>query len=367
MKILLTGDLHLGRSYKSEENAAAALRYSTARMDALRKLVHTADEEGCDYIVIAGDLYDRRRQIPDSMHEDVCGALGEFSGTVLILPGNHDYYDESDNELWTGFRKYAGQNMILLSKDVPYDLGDAVFCPCICTDRYSESNSLGWLKEIHERIGGRMYIGVAHGAIEGLSYDREKKYYYMTKKELEECRMDLWLIGHTHMPYPDREETAGERIFNAGTHQQTDIADNSPGSVFIIEADGNGIHSKMVHTGVIAFVRREVMISHGEHMREKIGESLRGLDEKNTSVRLVLKGVALKADWDSKSGIYREYEERFLKFEFIDSDLHQEITKEMIDEKTLEGTAENRLLKLYMDEPVMLDLAYRLVLESMDR
>ena len=42
--------------------------------------------------------------------------------------------------------------------------------------------------------------------------------------ELEDIPVDVWLIGHTHVPFPrDLTEvfTASDKIFNAGTHVQT--------------------------------------------------------------------------------------------------------------------------------------------------
>ena len=361
LKIFETGDLHIGRSYKGEDNSSAAAAYSAARLEALKNSVRIANDRGCRYFVVTGDTYDGRKLISESLQAEVCRILEEFSGTVLVLPGNHDYFDEADNDIWLEFRKHAAGNTVLFTKNEPYDLGDAVFCPCICTDRYSETNALGWLKNFERQPDGRYYIGVAHGAIEGLSCDREKKYYYMTLDELDKCGMDLWLIGHTHVPYPDRKEMSGCRIFNAGTPQQTDIADGAEGSAFIIDLDGSSIRAERVRTGVISFVKREISIAHGERLAEKLAEALNGYERDKTSVRAVIGGTAVEEDFDSRQEIYAKAGEKFLKFEVFDSGLSCEITKDMISEISVEGSLEYRLLMKYTEEPEMLNLAYELV------
>ena len=117
--------------------------------------------------------------------------------------------------------------------------------PAHCTSLHSApgENNLGWIKE--EDIGGdgAYYIGIAHGAVEGETIDNEGAYFLMKRAELESIPVDAWLIGHTHVPFPKNlkaeEYTACEKIFNAGTHVQTDVACNTEGQCFIIEIAGN--------------------------------------------------------------------------------------------------------------------------------
>lgn len=395
IKILHTGDLHIGREYKKQEqdNREIAKRYRQARLEALENIVQIANEEKCDYLIIAGDLYDKK-DISLSLQKEVCSILNGYEGTVLVLPGNHDYYEGEDDKLWSRFLELAGENVILVRENKEIEMGEICFYPCICHDRYSQENALGWLQgekncrenmEQNGRLSGReqIRIGIAHGALEGLSYDKERKYYYMTKAELESCQMDLWLIGHTHMPYPNQEEMIGECILNAGTHQQTDIADHAEGSVFLIELpvenskereqiseriiskdSGNfsgKIHVRKIPTAVLHFEKREINLAHGEHLQEKIEKSIQGMERENTTLRMIIFGTALEEEYEQRQSIYRSYEEQFLKFEVQDFELQQEITREKIAKETLEGSLENQLLMKYLDEPELLNLAFELV------
>ncbi len=379
-KILHTGDLHIGREYRKQEqeNREIARKYKQARVESLKNIVRIAKEERCDYIVIAGDLYDKK-DISIALHREVCSILGEYDGTVLILPGNHDYYEGEEDKLWSRFLEIAGENIIFMRENKEIEMDNISFFPCICHDRYSEENALSWIKLekekkvfLEEEKDGKIRIGIAHGAIEGLSYDKERKYYYMTGEELEKCHMDLWLIGHTHMPYPEipyEGEVRGAYILNAGTSQQTDLADRARGSVFLIDISDNNacnaqdyiISVRKIPTNVICFEKREVIIKHGEKLEEKIEESIVAIERENTTLRLVLSGIALEEDYEQRQAIYEKYEEQFLKFEVIDFGLQPEITRERIERETLNGSIENRLLLKYLDNPQLLNLAFELI------
>lgn len=383
IKILHTGDLHIGREYKKQEqeNREIAKKYRQARVQALENIVQIANEENCNYLIIAGDLYDKK-EISLSLQKEVCSILNGYEGTVLVLPGNHDYYEGEDDKLWSRFLEFAGDNIIFARENKEIEIGEICFYPCICHDRYSQENALGWLKEekkygenIEQNVSlsrkDQIRIGIAHGALEGLSYDKERKYYYMTRAELEGCQMDLWLIGHTHIPYPNQEEMVGERILNAGTHQQTDIADRAEGSVFLVEIPAEfskerekiseKIHVRKIPTSVIHFEKREINLVHGESLQEKIEKSIQGMERENTTLRLIISGTALEEEYEQRQSIYRSYEEQFLKFEVQDFELQQEITREKIEKETLEGSIENQLLMKYLDNPELLNLAFELV------
>ncbi len=363
LKILHTGDLHLGRGYQKQEQEAPAVaaRYRQARMEALESVVQLAERERCDVLVVAGDVFDSHTPSLELV-QSVSRVLERCVCPVVILPGNHDYCEGPEDKLWTRFRECAGENTLLLTQSKPVTVGQMVFYPCPCTDRYAEGNALDWLKRETTRDESRVQIGLAHGALEGLSFDREKRYYYMTREELERCRMDLWLLGHTHVPYPEQAVISGQRIFNAGTHQQTDVADNAEGSVFLIEvAEDKTVTARRLHTGVISFARREAVLRHGDSLTKVLAAAGEGLDKPDTTLRLTLSGVALAEEYQNRYALYEQEAQKYLKLEVLDGGLQQEITGEMIDAETLEGSLENQLLKRYMDDPELLNLAYGLV------
>ncbi len=365
LKILHTGDLHIGREYRKQEqeNPEIAKRYRQARLDALAHAVRLANENICDYFVVAGDLYDKK-SVSVKQQEMVCGILGECACPVLVIPGNHDYYEGDGDGLWNVFQSHARENTVLLTEEQPYEpeSGKAVFYPCICKDRYSQVNALTWLKKCQKRDSVKWNVGIAHGALEGLSYDQEKKYYYMTKEELELCRMDLWLLGHTHVPDPKEQQIRNVRIFNAGTHQQTDFADNAPGSVFLIKAiDKSQVIAEKIFTSVIHFAKEDIILVHGDSLEDKLADAIAGYEKERTSLRVTISGIALAEEYQKRYEIYEKAKQAFLKLDIEDGKLRQEITMDAINAETVEGSIENRLLRQYLDNPELLHLAFALI------
>ena len=78
---------------------------------------------------------------------------------------------------------------------------------------------------------------------------------------------------------------------------------------------------------------------------------------------MTLSGVALTEDYENRFALYEAAGADYLKLEVLDEGLQQEITREMIDRETVEGSMENRLLKQYLDRPELLNLAWGLVQE----
>ncbi len=362
LRILLSGDQHIGRDYSSleREDSAAAERLKAARLTALTNSVRAALEYSCDYFVIAGDLFDKK-EVPKELVSSVCLALSECAVPVIVIPGNHDFFAGEDDALWRKFKECAADNTVLLSSPCAYATERAVFYPCPCESRYSAENALGWLRDNAERDENRLNIGIAHGALEGLSCDREKRYFSMTEEELASLDMDLWLIGHTHIPFPDGDKIESALIFNAGTHQQTDIADNAEGSVFVIDADKSGASARRVKTGVVSFARLSVSVISGEGLFEALERAIPDAYGKSSVVRAQISGIVSDEDYAGRMDIYARIRERLLRFEVFDDGLREEITEEMIDEETLEGTVENRLLKRYLGSPRLLETAFMLI------
>ncbi|HPZ64900.1 MAG TPA: metallophosphoesterase, partial [Bacillota bacterium] len=62
LKVLHTGDLHLGMTFNSRGYPEALRRRLVeARLKVLERLVETANGEGCQLFIVAGDLFHRTR------------------------------------------------------------------------------------------------------------------------------------------------------------------------------------------------------------------------------------------------------------------------------------------------------------------
>ena len=233
IKLFVTGDIHVGLKYDRYPEIREQLIRS--RFECLKRCVEQAEKEHCDFFVITGDLFDKVSNVAKKDVRQVVEILSAFDGRVIVLPGNHDYYT-GEEAVWNDFleemRKNPG-NIILVRefKPLSFDAGDetVTFYPAFCQSKHAEENNLGWIKAA-ELDEADYHVGLAHGAIHGLTPDMKNEYFLMTERELNNIPVDAWLIGHTHIPYPgdlkEDTETVGRTIFNAGTPEQTDLANN---------------------------------------------------------------------------------------------------------------------------------------------
>ena len=370
IKIFLTGDNHIGLKYNSHPEAEILVR---KRIDAFGPMVEKANEEECDLFVIAGDLFDRTTGINKKDIRTIQEHLSRFSGTVIVLPGNHDYYDE-DVKVWRDFREEMDRhdNIMLLTsyepRQIPVNDQNVVLYPAFCTERHSKpgENNLDWIKRETILPDEKTYcIGLAHGAIEGVSIDQEGAYFQMSTAELEQIPMDVWLIGHTHVPYPrDLKETPQEagKIFNAGSHVQNDVSTNTEGLCFIIEiGDDKKVMARKFVSGNIRFWRRSVTVTAG-NMKEELERSVEDIG-KESVVELLLSGAVTDEEYKNRASIINGVLDGFIEGEYNDFEMSRLITADLIDSEYPETSIASGLLKSLLDNPREAQLAYDLLKE----
>lgn len=366
IKIFVTGDNHIGLKYASHEQAPVLIE---SRIDAFDNMVETANRENCDLFVVTGDLFENTNVSKRDV-STVLEKLSRFNGYVAVLPGNHDYYD-NEVKVWRYFKDVMANydNIMLLNSYKPYKIdldGKAVVLyPALCTSLHSEpwENNLGWIKDTEIVDENAYHIGVAHGAVEGETIDNEGRYFLMKRSELEGIPVDAWLIGHTHVPFPrnlPEDFALSDKIFNAGTHVQTDVACNTEGLCFVIEIDENKtVRAKKVVTGNIHFYRKTIDVTSGE-MKEILNRELS--DIKDTSVvDVILEGAVTAEEYEERTYIIEHSLSRFVEGTYNDHALSRLITKDLIESEFAETSLSAKLLKALIDEPKEAQLAYELL------
>lgn len=367
LKIFVTGDNHIGLKYASHEKAA---ELAARRISAFDGMVASANREGCELFVITGDLFENTYGIAKATVKTLLDKLAAFRGTVAVLPGNHDYYD-SDVKLWQYFKDLMREhdNIMLLTEYSPYELElggeQAVLYPALCTAHHSApgENNLGWIKAASIAPDGAYRIGIAHGAVEGETIDNEGRYFIMTRRELESIGVDVWLLGHTHVPFPrNLGESFGEhgRIFNPGTHVQTDVNCATEGQCFVIElGEDKAVRAKKLVSGNLRFYRREVKIS-GESLESALDRALADIGNESV-VDVVLSGAVSAEEHERRVEITDAALARFVEGSYNDYALSKIISEKMIASEFAETSFSASLLNALMDEPKEAQLAYELL------
>ena len=381
VRLFVTGDNHIGRKYDRYPEIKDKLIES--RFICLRDMIHKAEQEECDFFVVTGDLFDNTNTIKVSDVRKVVEILAEFNGRVLVLPGNHDYYTE-EAKVWRDFEKAMSDcdnNIFVLKEFDTYEFDDiqgqkVTFYPAFCQSKHSSTNNLGWIKQSQINTVDTINIGIAHGAIQGITPDMKEEYFLMTETELKNIPMDVWLLGHTHIPYPgdlqEAKETAGYRIFNAGTHEQTDLHNNTEGNCFIIRVektdDGKStVYARKVVSGRVRYRDLNVFVrsNSGDLLKNAIESAVEGCPE-NTVVRLNIAGTVSQDEYLNRKQLYTDTLSRFLTFEVVDNELSEEITLDKIRSEYAETSFAAQFMERLIDNPSELQMAYELLKECQD-
>jgi len=367
LRIFVTGDNHIGLKYASHEQSAVL---ASGRITAFEGMVERANQENCALFAITGDLFENTYSVSKRDIKTLLDTLSGFRGTVVVLPGNHDYYDR-EVKVWQYFQDVMSScdNIMLLTEYRPYEInanGEAVVLyPALCTSLHSApgQNNLDWIKEAPIGGDGVYHIGIAHGAVEGETIDNEGQYFLMKRSELERIPVDVWLIGHTHVPFPrnlTEEFAPSERIFNAGTHVQTDVSCNTEGVCFVVEiSDDKSVRAKKVPSGNLRFYRKHIAVSAGE-MENTINRELAELGD-NSVVDVILTGAVTIEEYEDRTAIIEAALSRFVEGTYNDYALSKLISRTLIESEFPETSFSAGLLTALLEEPKEAQLAYELL------
>ena len=338
VKVLHTGDLHLGIGHRSR-NYPEALRSQLveARMKTLETLVETANREGCQLFVVTGDLFDRITVGKETVLKAVT-ALARFEGCVAVLPGNHDYYDEFSS-LWKTFREQAPEHVLLLSAESPYPLHDfgldLVLYPAPCDKKHSAEHRLGWIAALQEKPAAMWHLGLAHGTVRGLSPDLADQYFPMGQDELLALGLDHWFLGHTHIRIPDVATVRDCKFSYSGTPEPDGFDCGHGGWAWITQLADGYTESKALATGTYRFREVSWFVRSLDELREQA--QVLGQEER-LLVKLSLQGVLPRKEYEERIDCLRELEQKLTYLEWDDTELRMEISKESIAEEFAAGS-----------------------------
>ena len=89
-RLLHTADWQIGKPYRWIEEPERRSRLQRARVEAVERILETADAQNVDVVLVAGDLFDSNT-IDTALAMEVLELIGTLSIPVVVIPGNHDH------------------------------------------------------------------------------------------------------------------------------------------------------------------------------------------------------------------------------------------------------------------------------------
>ena len=370
IRIVHTADNHLDLPFK-QYPAEVASRLIEERFLALGRLVAVANERNAHFFVVAGDLFDSTRVKVGDI-DKAAAVLRGFDGVaVIVVPGNHDHYANSETEIWRRFRRATEADAridLLVDPAVKsYDVeGQAVhFFPCACPSKTGAEPTIGWVAEAAAQHATGLKIGIAHGNVTGLGLDAEGQYFNMEPAALEAAGIATWLLGHIHVPFPTSESGERSPYFMAGTHTPDSLRCRHAGSAWSIECDGDRVtRYERLAPGEIAFRRLMQELLSADDVAG-IVRTCEALDAGSTVIDLQLSGRLSAAERAHLTAEIDRLRAGFLNLT-EESNIHDRIDAAQIEREYRSGGLAQRLLTALLadaDHPDAATLAHRLIEE----
>lgn len=282
-RFLHSSDWQLGvtRKFLSADSQA---RWGEARFEAIRTLGRTAQEQGCEFVVVAGDIFETN-QVDRRTVLKACDAMEQIPVPVFLLPANHDPLDAGSVFLGRAWRERKPAHVRVLEDPAsPIEVRpgiEVVGAPW--TSKRPLCDLVARTAENLSPAEGRLRIMVGHGAVDTLSPDPANPALIRVadaERAIREGRYHYLALGDRHSY--TAVGTSG-RIYYSGTHEAYDFDEVDPGKVQVVDLREDGINVTSVPNGRWRFLTHEAQVGSIEDV-EALQRYLDGLTDKASTV-----------------------------------------------------------------------------------
>lgn len=241
MKFLHTADWQLGMKANHVGRAAGEVR--NARLEAVERLVSLAKDNGAEFILVAGDVFEDNGIDRLLIHKAV-QILSGAGRPVLIIPGNHDPL--VPGSVWNHMAWASAPNIFVLTEERPIEIEGGIIYPCPIRDKFSSKDPTAW---IPAETSSLVRIGVAHGNVEGLP--QAEPDHHIPRNAAERSKLDYLALGHWHSTATYTASDDSVRMAYSGTPEPSCFGERDSGNALIVEIDHAGAPPQIrpLHTG----------------------------------------------------------------------------------------------------------------------
>lgn len=282
VRFLHTSDWQLGVT-RQFLDADAQARWSAARFDGIRNLGRIARDEQCEFIVVAGDVFESN-QVDRRTVLKACEAMAEIAVPIYLLPGNHDPLDASSVFAGKIWRERKPPHVHVLADATPVEVRPGVeVAGAPWTSKRPLTDLVAAAVSGMESALGVLRVMVGHGCADVLSPDRDNPALLRLadiERLLAEGRCQYVALGDRHSF--TRVGESG-RIFYSGTHEAYDFDEVDPGKVLVVELSAEGVTVTPHQSGAWRFLVHEAQLSAVEDV-DALSRHLEALNEKERTI-----------------------------------------------------------------------------------
>ncbi len=183
IRLIHTSDTHLGGDWHPELAQAA-----------LSAVVDGVSQLEADALLIVGDVFDHAR-VPDSVLEFFLEQMGRLNVPAVVLPGNHDLYDEQTLYHRKPFDDPPANLHIFTSSE-----GQIISFPELTLDLWGRAMPLHTpeflpLEGMPAAGNGHWLVALAHGHFH-FEYDTDRRSAPIYPRDVVQAPCDYLALGH---------------------------------------------------------------------------------------------------------------------------------------------------------------------------
>lgn len=264
-------------------NAEAQARWAAARFDAIRTLGRIAAEERCEFIVVAGDVFESN-QVDRRTIVKACEAMAAIAVPTFVLPANHDPLDAGSVFLSAHWNERKPASVRVLHDRSPVQVRPGVeVVGAPWTSRRPLNDLVAAAGADLAADPGTLRIMVGHGAVDTLSPDRDNPALICVadaERTIADGKYHYLALGDRHS-YTHVGVTG--RICYSGTHEAYDFDEVDPGKVLIVELGANSVTVDARQTGGWRFIVHEAHVSTAEDL-DALARHIDSIEHKDRTV-----------------------------------------------------------------------------------
>ena len=310
VRFVHTSDWQLGMTRHFLEGEAQA-RYTGARIDAIRTIGALARTQECDFVVVAGDVFESNLVASQTVRRSL-EAMAAIELPVYLLPGNHDPLDAVTIYRSRLFERLRPANVHVLDVAGVHEIAPAV--ELVAAPWRSKAPLTDLVAQVVRPLAaapdGVLRIVVGHGGLDVLTPDEHDPAVIelaVLEQALDDGAVHYVALGDKHT----RLAMGRRRLINySGSPEVTSFREELPGDVLVVDAaPGRPATVAPHHVGSWRFRTVERVVS-GDADLDELDAELGALDPKDrTVVRTGLQGtltLAQKARLDTLLDAYSD-------------------------------------------------------------